>query len=73
MQFKDMINDFFEFKKDNIAIQAFVPVALGFNWFLGQTSLFVQGVFFKGGLISESFSLSQFGSNFPKNVPNNDS
>jgi hypothetical protein len=41
MQFKDMINDFFEFKKDNIANQAFVAVILGFNWFLGQICLFI--------------------------------
>ena len=48
MQIKDMVNDFFEFKKGDIANQAFVAVALGFDWFLGQISFFVEGVFFKG-------------------------
>ena len=41
MQFKDMVNDFFQFKKGYIANQAFVAVILGFDWFLGQISLFV--------------------------------
>ena len=54
MQIKGMVNDFFEFKKDCIANQAFVAFVLGFNCrFLGQISFFVEGVLFEGQEISE--------------------